>query len=536
MGQSVNLIEYIDDLIGDDYVSPSQLLEVQEAIEYINRTVHSYELDLTCSESIIQSGGTSVLTATLTDDSVPVANETISFKVYLNGSLIETLTGVTNSNGVATASYTGRGDGYVDIVAELDSAVQSNTLTIEDCLLYDDCTTDKGYWDATHKLNATLSFSSDGIALNGTQSEEAYVLLDITYPTNYQLECEVTGFNKPDGSTGVFGTGGILFADIGSSKVAIYPFGNWSERAEYTGTLNIGDILKFEVNNGTVSVYKNNTLIGSKSQVTPTDFLIDTWSTRGISLKDLKIKPLTVLNVVSDKSVLSYTNNESATLSATLTGGTGAISGETISFYNGETLLGTDTTDSNGEATLVYESQGTGDVTITAKYGNRIQSETIIIEDCYIYNTTEIHKEGSQVMLRLIDDFNFPNTGDWECTYDLQTWKGFLALSPYSQTDWSCDKYLGLGGNSSNKILCALGFTSDINNPIWYTTDAFGNGYHSLKITRVGDVYNFYYDGTLITNTTSTGMGAYTPLYVYVRIDSNGGCEVENLKIKPLVS
>lgn len=36
MGQSVNLIEYIEELIGDDYVSYSELLEVQEAIEYIN--------------------------------------------------------------------------------------------------------------------------------------------------------------------------------------------------------------------------------------------------------------------------------------------------------------------------------------------------------------------------------------------------------------------------------------------------------------------------------------------------------------------
>ena len=91
----------------------------------------------------------------------------------------------------------------------------------------------------------------------------------------------------------------------------------------------------------------------------------------------------------SNKSVLSYIDSETATLSAQLMDGEDpdTTSGVTVSFYNGTTSLGTATTDSSGVATKSYTSTGAGDLSLTAKVGTLV-SETYVIEDCYAYATS----------------------------------------------------------------------------------------------------------------------------------------------------
>lgn len=85
--------------------------------------------------------------------------------------------------------------------------------------------------------------------------------------------------------------------------------------------------------------------------------------------------------------MVSYSDSESATLTATLANGGTPLVGETISFYANDTLLGTSITNNNGEATYTYDSEGVGDIDIQADWNSRIQSEIFVLEDCYDYDT-----------------------------------------------------------------------------------------------------------------------------------------------------
>ena len=98
------------------------------------------------------------------------------------------------------------------------------------------------------------------------------------------------------------------------------------------------------------------------------------------------------ISLSSDKNILSYADGDTCILTAQLTknGSPSLVEGETVSFYNGATLLGTDDTDSNGIATLTYTSAGVGDMSITASVDGIIISETFSIRDfTYIADTME---------------------------------------------------------------------------------------------------------------------------------------------------
>jgi hypothetical protein len=91
----------------------------------------------------------------------------------------------------------------------------------------------------------------------------------------------------------------------------------------------------------------------------------------------------TALSVTADKSVLSYADGEKAVLTAKLTGE--SVEGKSVVFKKGSTVLDTVTTDSSGEATYEYTSQGVGDVTITVECMSL--QETYAIEDCLNYDS-----------------------------------------------------------------------------------------------------------------------------------------------------
>ena len=102
----------------------------------------------------------------------------------------------------------------------------------------------------------------------------------------------------------------------------------------------------------------------------------------------------TSVTVTSDKSILSYADSESAVLTAQLMNGdvSASVSGETVDFYKyvdgtNDVLLGSDVTDSNGEASYSYASTGVGDVGLYAKVRSLV-SKRYDIEDCRNYFTT----------------------------------------------------------------------------------------------------------------------------------------------------
>ena len=90
------------------------------------------------------------------------------------------------------------------------------------------------------------------------------------------------------------------------------------------------------------------------------------------------------LELTSDKNILSFYDNESCTLTATLLDSNGGVSGEEIVFKANGGLLNTVITNDNGVAEYTYQSTGVGDVTITVEGMNL--TKTLSIEDCIIAN------------------------------------------------------------------------------------------------------------------------------------------------------
>ena len=97
---------------------------------------------------------------------------------------------------------------------------------------------------------------------------------------------------------------------------------------------------------------------------------------------DVEILEYDNIVVSAEYPILSYANNDVTDLYAQLMNGTcpASISGVTITFKQGTTVLGTATTDNTGKATLTdgYTSTGAGDVSLTATEGS-ITSETYTI-------------------------------------------------------------------------------------------------------------------------------------------------------------
>ena len=102
------------------------------------------------------------------------------------------------------------------------------------------------------------------------------------------------------------------------------------------------------------------------------------------------------ISLTSDNDILSYTDGDSATLTATVLEGGSGVSGETVNFYKyvdgtNDVLLGSDVTDANGEATYTYSSQGVGDIQVYAKVRTLV-SKTYSLEDCIFYDSLTTDK------------------------------------------------------------------------------------------------------------------------------------------------
>lgn len=95
------------------------------------------------------------------------------------------------------------------------------------------------------------------------------------------------------------------------------------------------------------------------------------------------VPPSETLSLTVDKNILSYADSDSCTLTATYDGSD--VSGKSVVFKAGSTVLATETTDSNGVATYEYESQGIGDVTFTVECMNL--QETYEVHDYLKYDS-----------------------------------------------------------------------------------------------------------------------------------------------------
>lgn len=116
-----------------------------EAVNYVfkgypsskihERSMPHYELSL-YGDSIISKDDDTYVIAILSDDGVVVSGETLNYEIKHGDTVLDSGSGITNSNGQITINYTGTGVGDIDVVVTYGNLLQE-TFAIEDCYHFD---------------------------------------------------------------------------------------------------------------------------------------------------------------------------------------------------------------------------------------------------------------------------------------------------------------------------------------------------------------------------------------------------------------
>ena len=240
----------------------------------------------------------------------------------------------------------------------------------------------------------------------------------------------------------------------------------------------------------------------------------------------------------ADKSILSYADSESATLSATvLDQSSQPMSGVTVEFFNGSTSMGTADTNSSGVATKSYASSGVGDVSFTAVVGT-ISSETYELEDCIFYglntnaftipSNTTFSSNGQYITATTsttgekIVYFNhtFSNNDNWVFENEV-AYKGeseqLLAII------WNDNTYYGGAGYGENYVYSHMGSQTKKTHTV-----AIGD---KFTVRRENGTTSVYINGDLIESKTVSHKSTFKVGYF---INKGRTQYYKNIKIKPL--
>ena len=197
-------------------------------------------------------------------------------------------TGITDSNGECNVSYVGKGAGDLNIKCDCMNLIQ--TCSIRDAKYFDSQTVDKSRYTRTGGTG-TLNYSSDGLKVTGTQNTLAiYTNTVLTLPSKYTAEITITVLSNTVGSTycGGFGFDNCLI-DVRTTGIDIGYFDTGSPLASISKTMRRGDVIKVEMDNGTMKVYLNNELKTTKTISSTGTFKYRTYNGRNLTTKDLTI-------------------------------------------------------------------------------------------------------------------------------------------------------------------------------------------------------------------------------------------------------
>ena len=230
------------------------------------------------------------------------------------------------------------------------------------------------------------------------------------------------------------------------------------------------------------------------------------------------INPPTSLVLEADKSILSHYNNDNCTLTATLYDNNNTpMEGLIVVFKNGNIVLDTITTDSGGVATYTYNSQGVGDVTITAEYMNLV--ETFVVEDCTYYDTVTYTSETTK---------NISVPSNFKLEFDLypksrSTSGGGVSHYVKLTRPSTTDMWFGQGTSSGNHGIMVRPSTNH-----WCSSLTTLNTDNHVVVTYDGSNVLYTCNGESKSVSYSNGFG------VISGISSTSNGNLKNLKIKPL--
>ena len=257
--------------------------------------------------------------------------------------------------------------------------------------------------------------------------------------------------------------------------------------------------------------------------------------------KILQVGPTPIgynLELTSDKNILSFYDHEYCVLTATLLDSNGnGVSGEEIVFKANGGSLGTVITGDNGVATVSYNSQGVGDVTITAECMNL--TKTLSIEDCIIANVNASYT-GTSVS-DTVYSLGYDEIADLSSIDFEMEWT-------FRQTEWGCDVCLGVSSEfsvtpikSNYRVLLGnsgagairYGYRTTSTNAS--TTGSIGiNTDVSMRIVKNGTSFKYYVNNELLGTKTVNFWTNYNMFGVHTVQWNRGTTTISDLKIKQI--
>ena len=250
----------------------------------------------------------------------------------------------------------------------------------------------------------------------------------------------------------------------------------------------------------------------------------------------------TSLVLQADKSILSHYDNDNCVLTATLLDSNGnGVSGEEIVFKANGGVLGTVITGDNGVATVSYNSQGVGDVTITAECMNL--TKTLSIEDCIIANVNASYTgtSTSDTVYSLgYDEIADLSSIDFEFSFKFhQTGYGcdvcLGASSEFSVSPIKSNYRIFIGNSGNGNTRCGYRSTSTSNIGGTATAEVSANTTHNMKIVKEGDFFKYYLNDKLLGSKTIPAFWTdYHMFGVHTVQWNRGTTTISDLKIKQI--
>lgn len=343
-------------------------------------------------------------------------------------------------------------------------------------------------------FNGSMQYSSSFSSVMNKTAQRETTILNVTSPANNSVCTD-------DGRIFVTGT---LFDDdtptanpipnrrVNMRMTWINKRGSESFSSTFTQTTSRGNFI-VEMS---LPSYEDMSDTNKQCTLTVTHPESDNYASASTSIVLNIVKPF--IELVSDKSILSYADSDVATLTATLHAYDNR--NKTVSFYKANSqgddeLIGTGVTDSNGVAVCNndYVSQGVGDVYVKATSGSFV-SEIYEVEDCFMYRSSLSHTTGLSIQL----------PSDFEMSFNLKRTNGtahYDATGSVVCNDGSKAYYVGGWGslgqngllirnNGSSSNLVNERCTDIANNTptnIYYKYD---NGLHTYMKDNETKTYN----------------------------------------------
>ena len=250
-------------------------------------------ITLTSDKSILSYADSeyATLSAQLTSSGSPasVSGETVTFEVRKSSddSLVETLTGSTNSTGLATVSYYGKGSGDLYIKSSAQS-ITSTTYNIEDCKYWND-----GSSVGSLEVGSNVSCTSNGtyITITTSTSGEKDVKLPVALTGDWEYDVELAENLPTNGQlTFKIGTGQQWGAFNYNDSISV----NLGSSQSFNKSVQKGMVLKITYISGVMTVYWNNEQLTYKSLTLSSGVKMGYYTNNGRYqyIKDIKLKAL----------------------------------------------------------------------------------------------------------------------------------------------------------------------------------------------------------------------------------------------------